>query len=274
MKGCFSLAIGRNVSGLLGTVYSIALLAHSYVRWAVLVAAIAVVVRCAPFASREAPWTPRDESAHKALLAFADGQFLLGILLWVWLSPISAAFFADPSNAVHDHVLRFFGLEHVTMMLLALAVLHVGRIRSKRAEAPHVRRRRALVSSAAFLVMVLPSIPWPGLRHGRPLFRTGLARSRGEERAPVCPPLYEQRCTTCHGARGAADGIAGASLHPPPRNFTDATWQARTSDLRIHDVIKDGGFAHGLNPAMPAQPDLTAADLDALTACIRSFGRK
>jgi hypothetical protein len=262
------------VCGLRGTLYSITLLAHSYVRWAVLVAAIVVVARCAAAASREAPWSARDESAHRTFIAFADGQLVLGILLWAWLSPITAAFFADPRNAVHDHVLRFFGLEHVTMMVLAIGVLHGGRRWSKRAEAQPVRRRRVLVSSVAFIVIVLPSIPWPGLRHGRPLFRADLARSPGEDRTPVCPPLYEQRCSTCHGARGTADGIAGASLRPPPRNFTDPVWQARTSDVRIHDVIKDGGFAHGLNPAMPAQPDLTPADLDVLTACIRSFRRK
>jgi hypothetical protein len=263
------------VRGLLGPLYSIVLLAHSYVRWAVLGAAIAVVVRCAlPTDGEEAPWTARDESLHKALLGFADAQFLFGVLLWAWLSPITAAFFADPRHAVHDHVLRFFGVEHVTMMALAVGLLHGGRRWSKRAGGPRVRRRRVLVSSAAFTVIVVTSIPWPGLRHARPLLRTELARRPGEERAAVCPPLYEQRCATCHGAHGAADGIAGASLHPPPRNFTEAAWQARTSDLRIHDVVKDGGFAHGLNPAMPAQPDLTPAELDALTACIRSFARK
>jgi mono/diheme cytochrome c family protein len=264
----------QTVSGLLRSLYSITLLAHSYVRWAVLVAAVTVVARCAASRSREAPWTPRDESAHKTSIALADAQLALGILLWAWLSPITAAFFADPRHAVHDRVLRFFGLEHVTMMALAVAVLHAGRRWSKRAEIAQARRRRVLFSSAAFIALVVTSIPWPGLRHGRPLFRTELAQSPGEERAPICPSLYGQRCVTCHGLRGAADGIAGASLHPSPRNFTDPTWQARTSDTRIRDVIKDGGFAHGLSAAMPAQPDLTPADLQALTACIRSFGRK
>lgn len=255
------------------SLYSLTLVAHSYFRWAVLAAAGVVIARTWA-ASGDAEWTDRDESAHKALLGIADTQVALGFTLWAWLSPISGAFFADAPHAVHDHVLRFFGIEHVTMMVVAIAVLHAGRVWSKKAPAPPLRRRRARLSVVAFTVLVLSSIPWPGLRHGRPLFRVPLSAARPIADAPVCPPLYEQRCAMCHGARGRADGIAAASLRPPPRNFTDAKWQAATSDVRIHDVIHDGGIAHGLSAAMPAGPDLTPPDVAALTACIRSFAGK
>ena len=251
--------------------YSLVLYAHSYLRWAVVVTALSVVIRVA-CEEKEAPWTPRDESSHRMLLSLADVQLLFGVLLWALLSPVSAAFFADPRHAMHDHVLRFFGLEHVTMMALAVVVLHAGRAGSKKATGARARRRRVLWSVTAFGLLVLTSIPWPGLRHGRPLFRTELVSAPAlAESKPACPALYEARCATCHGARGAADGIAATSLRPRPRDFTDAKWQSSTSNVRMHDVIHDGGFAHGLSAAMPPQPDLTAADLDALTACIRSF---
>ncbi len=243
-------------------------------------AAFVVIARTASFgststSSSDAEWTAGHESAHRALLGLADGQFALGVLLWAWLSPISAAFLDDPRHAVHDHVLRFFGLEHATMMVLAIGILHGGRRWSKKAGAPRLRRRRAFASVTAFVALVVPSIPWPGLHHGRPLFRTEVATERASAAKPsVCPPLYEVRCAMCHGTHGRADGIAAPSLHPPPRNFTDPKWQAATSDVRIRDVVKDGGFAHGLSAAMPAQPDLTPADLDALVACVRSFSGK
>lgn len=62
--------------------------------------------------------------------------------------------------------------------------------------------------------------------------------------------LYVQFCSSCHGTAGKGDGPAGAALTPHPRNFTDANWQAATSDERIAAVIKNGGAANGLSAIM------------------------
>ena len=256
------------------SLYAFVLLAHSYVRWAVVATALFVTVRGFVAASRGEPWEARHEALHRVLLGVTDVQFMLGLALWTLLSPISRAFFADPRHAIHDHVLRFFGIEHVTVMIVAVGVLHGSQRWTRRASTAKLRHRRVAVSGAAFLALVASSIPWPGLRHGRPLLRTELPLAMARSEARRCPPIYDSRCAMCHGSRGAADGVAAASLHPPPRNFTDATWQRATSDERIHDVVHDGGFAHGLSAAMPAQPDLSPADVGALTACIRSFAAK
>ena len=256
------------------SLYGLLLFAHSYVRWGVLLAAVVVLLRSLAGYRGARAWTQQDESGHRLLLAFADTQLALGVFLYVWLSPLSAAFFADPRHAVHDHVLRFFGIEHVTMMVLAIGVLHGGRRLSKKAAPPRARHGRVAAGTALFLGLVCSSVPWPGLRHGRPLFRTALPARAVTGVAEVCPPLYGARCATCHGPRGRADGIAGVSLRPPPRNFTDAKWQAATSDERLRDVIHDGGFGHALSASMPAQPDLTSVELGSLITCIRSFEEK
>lgn len=85
--------------------------------------------------------------------------------------------------------------------------------------------------------------------------------------------LFAQRCVTCHGEQGNGKGPAGAALQPPPRNFTDKSWQAATSDQRIEQVVSYGGAAVGLSPIMPAQPDLAndPAKLAALVAYVRTF---
>jgi mono/diheme cytochrome c family protein len=257
------------------SLYALVLLAHSYVRWALVLAAVIAGLRSFVASGRGGAWGPSYERWHKTLLSLADTQFTLGALLYVWFSPISSAFFSDFRHGVHDRVLRFFGLEHAFMMVLAVAVLHIGRGRSKAAPTAKLRHRRVWVSCLAFLALAGSSIPWPGLLHGRPLFRTELSGVKaGDEKAVAgaCPPTYEARCVTCHGQRGRADGIAGRSLRPAPRDFADPAWQHAASDVRIRDVIHDGGFAHGLSPSMPAQPDLGPADLDALVKCLRSFG--
>lgn len=86
--------------------------------------------------------------------------------------------------------------------------------------------------------------------------------------------IFAQRCTPCHGAGGAGDGPASASLDPKPRNFTDAAWQASVDDAYLEKIIKYGGAAVGKSAAMPGNPDLNdPAVLTALKDVLRSLAK-
>jgi hypothetical protein len=77
------------------------------------------------------------------------------------------------ANAIHERGLRFFGLEHVTMMIAAVAFVHVGRARSKAVTDERLRFRRVFAWTMAALIFVLSSIPWPFFPVARPLMRFG-----------------------------------------------------------------------------------------------------
>ena len=81
------------------------------------------------------------------------------------------------------------------------------------------------------------------------------------------------RCVTCHGANGAGDGPASVGLTPRPRDFRDPAWQAKVTDAHIEEIIAKGGAAVGLSPLMPPQPDLSAAQREALRLHVRGFQR-
>jgi mono/diheme cytochrome c family protein len=106
--------------------------------------------------------------------------------------------------------------------------------------------------------------PAPGTGSGEP-------SEAAEEEAEQ---IFETRCVTCHGPRGEGNGPASAGLTPPPRNFTDPTWQTSVTDDHIEKIIKFGGAAVGKSPAMPANPDLMAKAevVAALRAHIRELG--
>lgn len=264
------------------TTYGITLFLHSWLRWAFLIATIVLLVRTIGGARSGRAWDAKDERAHTASIGLLDLQFLLGVLLYAVLSPISRAFFTSPLR-MKDATLRFFGVEHLIMMLAAVAVFHIGRSRSKKVDPA---RRHATVRSwsIAGLVLLLAGIPWPFFPAGRPLFRGfgfETATSAGSEEAtptpgaaiappPVCPPVYAARCASCHGEHGRGDGVAAGSLTPRPRDFAEASMRGR-SDAELLAVIRDGGSAHGLSALMPPGGDLPKADLDGLIGCIRSF---
>ena len=115
-------------------------------------------------------WTPDDDRLGKLLTSAFDLQFLLGLLLYGWLSPLTRAAFQDFGAAMRDSVLRFFAVEHIFGMVVALALVHVGRVRSRRSQPSVLRHRAAFIFFGLALVAVLVTIPWPFVPAGRPLF--------------------------------------------------------------------------------------------------------
>jgi hypothetical protein len=69
---------------------------------------------------------------------------------------------------------RFWTLEHVLLMIVALILIHVGRATSKRAEEARGKHKRAAIFFGLALLAILIAIPWPSLSYGRPLIPLGL----------------------------------------------------------------------------------------------------
>jgi len=65
--------------------YDFVLLAHSWLRWLVLLAALIAVARAVSGVSTRRPWTPVDERAGLWLTAGLDLQMLLGLVLSAWV---------------------------------------------------------------------------------------------------------------------------------------------------------------------------------------------
>ncbi|MFT4648909.1 MAG: mono/diheme cytochrome c family protein [Planctomycetota bacterium] len=81
----------------------------------------------------------------------------------------------------------------------------------------------------------------------------------------------ENFCATCHGETGAGDGVAAAGLPVKPRDYSDAKWQAATTDEQLKKVLTEGGAANGLSILMAAYPNIVGDDLNNLVAFIRSM---
>jgi hypothetical protein len=150
-------------------VYVAVLFIHSWLRWIVLALGLAVLLASIGGVRLGGAWDPKHERWHKVFLGSLDTQLLLGLLLY-FLSPIATAARASMAVAMKDAQLRFFGVEHIVTMLIAVAVAHIGRVRSKRKEGRQ-RYRTVLTTQVVWLVLTLLAIPWPGLDIARPLFR-------------------------------------------------------------------------------------------------------
>jgi uncharacterized membrane protein YedE/YeeE len=150
--------------------FDVMLLLHSWLRWPALIAGIVAIV--AAFVSR--PIGAEKTAADRwggIFVGLLDLQMLLGLLLYVVLSPTTAAIRQDFGAAMREPVARFWAVEHIALMMVAVIVAHIGRVLVRKARTPGSKRTRMLLTYTIATVAIVAAIPWPGFRAGRPLFR-------------------------------------------------------------------------------------------------------
>ena len=151
--------------------YSAVLLLHSWLRWVVVLGVLLACIRGIAGWGGGRRWTATDDGVSRLATIALDVQTLLGLFLYVVLSPTVAAAFTNIGGAMRDSALRFFLVEHAFGMILALALAHVGRVRVRRAPDNGNKHRYLAIFFGLALLLVLGSIPWPFMPAARPLFR-------------------------------------------------------------------------------------------------------
>jgi uncharacterized membrane protein len=151
--------------------YPAVLLIHSWLRWIVVLAGLVALVRAIAGWSGGRRWTSADNRLGAVFTGTLDLQLVLGLLLYLWLSPITRAAFDDMGAAMRVSAMRFWLVEHLFGMIVAVVLAHVGRVRIRRATDARQRHRIAAIFFGLALVIIFITIPWPGLPYARPLIR-------------------------------------------------------------------------------------------------------
>ncbi len=115
------------------TAYSIVLSIHNLVRWVALILGILAVVRMYIGWFRKLPWIPADKKIGSYYTIALDIQFLLGLILFLFLSPfgLQAYLKFGAGYVMQQADFRFFGFEHVLYMVLAIVLGHLGSVFSR-----------------------------------------------------------------------------------------------------------------------------------------------
>ena len=145
--------------------YSIVLSVHSWIRWVAVVGAVGTTLAALMNRERTA------EGWSLVAMIGLDLQLLLGLLLYLVVSPNMKEINAHFGEAMQNPQLRFWAVEHITAMLVAVVLAHVGRAIARNAKTPGAKRGRLLVCFGIATILIFAGMPWPGLSYGRPLFR-------------------------------------------------------------------------------------------------------
>ncbi len=137
---------------------------HNLFRWAVVIVGLVALVMAWAGAASRSGWTPQQNTVGRAFTILMDLQVLIGILLYLVFSPITTNALRDFGAAMQVDQTRFFLVEHMPLMLIALVLLHIGAARGRRKDSP----MNAAVFYTLGLLLVAFAIPWwrpllPGL---------------------------------------------------------------------------------------------------------------
>jgi hypothetical protein len=149
--------------------YTAVLTIHSWLRWAAILTGVG-----ATLAALRNPSSADDSVADRwglFMMMALDTQMLLGLILYFALSPFTTQAMQDFGAAMKTPQLRFWAVEHVTTMMVAVILAHVGRVLARKATTPASKRTRRLICFGLSTLLMLAGTPWPGTTNGRPLFR-------------------------------------------------------------------------------------------------------
>jgi riboflavin transporter FmnP len=140
--------------------YQIFLYLHSWVRWIILILGIIAIIKAYAGWLGHKPYTKGDNGISAAFMGSLHLNLLLGLSLYLFLSPYTQTAFQDFGAAMKNSELRFWAVEHISINIIAVVLATVGRSKSKKA-VDTIRKHKltAIFYTIAFILLLI-SIPW------------------------------------------------------------------------------------------------------------------
>ena len=100
------------------------------------------------------------------MLGFSHLQLLVGLIQYISTSPYTQAAFADFGAAMKNPLLRYFAVEHIFAMVLAIALIQVGRTLSKRKSADEQKHKTVAIYTSIAALLIIGSLAMKGILFG------------------------------------------------------------------------------------------------------------
>ncbi|MBN2348189.1 MAG: hypothetical protein JXJ22_05090 [Bacteroidales bacterium] len=134
---------------------------HSGFRWLVITALLLSIILSIFKLIKKRSYTPSDRIISMIASELTHIQLLIGAIVY-FISPkviFSTTSFTHP-------VSRFYLVEHVTAMIIAITLITIGYILSKKAVDDTKKFRQIVIFYSIGLILLLVFIPWPFQNYG------------------------------------------------------------------------------------------------------------
>ena len=151
--------------------YDFLLQVHNFMRWPILLLLVIAIVKSFVGMTGNRPFTNGDKRVALFLMIAAHITLLIG--LYQWLAGrygILTTSLPEGTKLMADKFWRFYWVEHPVGMILAVALITIGRAQTKKNFLDVVKHKRAFWFYLLALIIILATIPWPFREIiGRPL---------------------------------------------------------------------------------------------------------
>jgi hypothetical protein len=144
--------------------YSVVKHLHSGFRYIVLVLLLLAIIGAFIGWFGKKKYTDGNRKLNLFSMIAVHTQILIGLVLY-FVSDITKAAFANWGQAMKDPVLRYWALEHIVMMLLAMVIITIGHSKSKKSGSDINKHRTIAIYYGLALIVIVAAI----LQSGRPL---------------------------------------------------------------------------------------------------------
>ncbi|MCW3167287.1 hypothetical protein OMO38_01985 [Chryseobacterium sp. 09-1422] len=144
---------------------------HSIFRWLVLLSLLYSIFRAYQGYFSDKIFSKTDDSVRHWTATITHIQLVLGITFYSQ-SPIIKYFWKNFTEARESFDLFFFGLIHISLMLISIILITIGSSISKRKTDDREKFKTILIYFVIALVIIFIAIPWPfSPLANRPYFR-------------------------------------------------------------------------------------------------------
>lgn len=135
---------------------------HSIIRYVILFVALWAIIKMAMGLNGKKLFTKADKRPALFFLIAMDLQLLVGLYLY-FFGNYGFHYFKDNAfgDVMKNNVARFFAIEHIFGMIIAVILVHIGYAATKKNIADRKKFKRAFTCFLIAIIIILICIPWP-----------------------------------------------------------------------------------------------------------------
>ena len=127
--------------------------AHSGLRWLVISLLVYAIYNAV---TGKNSYEKKDKMINLFAMISLHIQLLLGLILYYTSGNVSF-----DAGWIKNPILRFYGMEHLMGMLIAIILITIGRKVAEKQDSAAQKHKKILIWYSIGLLLILASIPWP-----------------------------------------------------------------------------------------------------------------
>lgn len=145
--------------------YPIILYAHSWIRWAIILLAVVNIFNSIKGVYSNRPYSIFDNRLSLFFVSAVHLQATLGLLLYFIFSPFAFNAILSGAPVMTEDILRFWSIEHIFAMTIAVTLITIGRVKTKKASKNNLKFKIQLIYFGMGVFFILSALPY--LESGR-----------------------------------------------------------------------------------------------------------